>query len=611
MDRGSSGKSSAGAPHASLLSTVNAWFGEQLDARFHWDRLPRPLGIVALVGLRERLRERNLYDPGSPSARNGGDPARPPATVLERPIDGSGAHPTQARIGAAGTRFGRNCPIVPEADLAQSRPKPADVSEALLRRTTFQPATSLNLLAAAWLQFEVHDWFSHQVEYEEGEGSGPLGLSPLRRDDDEPGTVPVFLSSQTHWWDASQLYGANERFAAAIHADDWDASGRVKVDDDLLDEIARFVNPAEPVGRGHAERPPEPVPNLWVGLAIFQVAFAREHNAICDRLRSAYPTWSGERLYAQARLVNAAVMAKIHTVEWTPALIAHPTTVYAIKATWWGLLGERIHKRFGRVGKSEVLNGIPGSELDDEVPYSITEDFVAVYRLHPLIPDEVTFRHLADGTPMEELEGGATQPFAQLAVTNDDHGRPRARLAEIGVENAWYSLAREYPGALTLHNHPNFRPLLPSGRELDLGAADIVRTRECGVPRYNEFRRSLRMPPATTFYALADGNEEHARAIEQVYDDVEDVDLLVGLMADRKPAGFAISDTAFRVFLLMASRRLRSDPFFTTNFNADVYTPEGLAWIEEASMCSILRRQYPALEPALRDVENPFQPWPG
>lgn len=600
MNRASSG----------MLGAINAVLSEKLDDRFSWDRLPRPLGVLTLIGLRHRLRERNLYDPGNLGERAGSAPRQGPVTAFDRALDGSGTHPTQGRIGAAGTRFGRNAPIVPDEPLARSSPDPAAISEALFRRREFQPATSLNLLAAAWLQFEVHDWFSHEVDREQV-GKGPLGLTPFLRGEGERKTVPVFLSSQTHWWDASQLYGANEHFAAAIRSDDWGTSGKVRIDDDLLEAIEAFVDPSAKVGRGRGERPPDPVPNLWVGLALFHIAFAREHNAICDRLRSAYPTWSGERLYHQARLVNAAVMAKIHTCEWTPALIAHPTTVYSIKATWWGLLGERIHKRFGRIGASEILNGIPGSELDDEVPYSITEDFVAVYRLHPLIPDEVTFRHLADDTLMDELDGGATQKFEDLAVTNDDDGRPGDRLRDIGVENAWYSLARAHPGSLTLHNHPDFRPKLPDGRELDLGAADIVRTRECGVPRYNEFRRSLRMPAATTFHALADGNAEQAREIEQVYDTVEDVDLIVGLMADRKPAGFAISDTAFRVFLLMAARRLRSDPFFTSNFNAGVYTQEGLDWIDGATMSGILRRQYPALEPALRKVGNPFQPWTG
>jgi hypothetical protein len=200
--------------------------------------------------------------------------------------------------------------------------------------------------------------------------------------------------------------------------------------------------------------------------------------------------------------------------------------------------------------------------------------------------------------------------FEQIAVSRDDKGRARRRLEEVGLENACYSLAIAHPGALTLHNHPQFRPLLPSGVPLDLGAADILRCRETGVPRYNEFRRSLRMAPASSFRSLADGDATAAREIEKVYENVEDVDLIVGVMADRKPAGFAISDTAFRIFLLMAARRLRSDPFFTTDYREAVYTREGLDWIDDATMAGILRRRLPALEPALRGVENPFQPWP-
>ena len=33
-----------------------------LDNRFHWDRMPRPLGIFTLAGLRNLYREKNLYD---------------------------------------------------------------------------------------------------------------------------------------------------------------------------------------------------------------------------------------------------------------------------------------------------------------------------------------------------------------------------------------------------------------------------------------------------------------------------------------------------------------------------------------------------------------------
>ena len=60
---------------------------------------------------------------------------------------------------------------------------------------------------------------------------------------------------------------------------------------------------------------------------------------------------------------------------------------------------------------------------------------------------------------------------------------------------------------------------------------------------------------------------------------IDDLDLIPGVMAEDLPEGFAFSDTAFRIFILMASRRLNSDRFFTDYFTDEVYTPEGMTWI--------------------------------
>ena len=84
-----------------------------------------------------------------------------------------------------------------------------------------------------------------------------------------------------------------------------------------------------------------------------------EHNAICDRLHAEHPELDDDDLYDKARLVNAALMAKIHTVDWTPAIIAHPTTVTALRANWWGLLGEGFDKRFGRRTGSRCSTASP------------------------------------------------------------------------------------------------------------------------------------------------------------------------------------------------------------------------------------------------------------
>ena len=84
---------------------------------------------------------------------------------------------------------------------------------------------------------------------------------------------------------------------------------------------------------------------------------------------------------------------------------------------------------------------------------------------------------------------------------------------------------------------------------------------------------------------------------------------MVGLYAEKPPAGFAFSDTAFRVFILMASRRLKSDRFYTYDYRPEVYTPEGLHWVEQNTMSSVLLRHYPNLTGALSGVDNAFKPW--
>jgi hypothetical protein len=592
------------------LGNLVAPLAEKLDRTVGWDRLPTKLGMLVLLGLRQRLRQRNLYATESPPppAGNGATAAAPAQLPPARTVDGSHTDPTDPRMGAAGTGFARNVPPLFEDAETRNRPSPWDISEQLLARQDgrFFAAEGLNLLAAAWLQFEVHDWFVHQTDphdpaYVERTRNLPTDQrrepAPLKRGSTVDGRYPPFISDQTHWWDASQLYGATEDFTREIRAGD----GRVKTDFELLCAMERFME-RSPQGLAPA------VPNLWIGTALFHMLFAKEHNAICDRLEHEDSTLNGDGLYDKARLINAAVMAKIHTVEWTPAIISHPATARAIHATWSGFLSGDYRKRFGRRFSDELLDGVPGSPLShDGAPYALTEEFVAVYRMHQLLPDVVDFHNVADGGHTETIE------FKDLAVAFRKLERPREQLQAIGPCNAYYSLGTAHPGQITLHNYPDFLRKFPSvdGDELDLGAVDIFRTREAGVPRYNNFRRLFRLRPASSFDDIANGNPAWAREIRDVYKGkLEDVDLLVGMFAERKPAGFAFSDTAFRVFLLMATRRLRSDRFFTIDYRPEIYTQTGLEWIDRASLAGMLRNHYPELRDVLLTVRNPFEPWP-
>ena len=68
-------------------------------------------------------------------------------------------------------------------------------------------------------------------------------------------------------------------------------------------------------------------------------------------------------------------------------------------------------------------------------------------------------------------------------------------------------------------------------------------------------------------------------------------------------------DTAFRGFVLMAARRIKSDRFLTRDFGPEIYSPAGFRWVKEQTMRDVLLRHAPGLEPALRGVSNPFAPW--
>ncbi|GJL74099.1 peroxidase family protein [Nitrosomonas sp.] len=575
-----------------------------------WYKLPVLLALLRLIQFRNQLRKKNLHNtahlPNSDKL-----PKPVPDTsqsyLTSRTIDGSFNDLKHPEMGMVGTRFGRNVPLQDSiTDTANIHsPNSRKVSQALLTRNNFIPATILNINAASWIQFQTHDWFSHgrnqpDNQWEvpiEGKDTWPQGQRPMKIDktladqsrstaSDQPQT---FINTETHWWDASQIYGSNQEIIDKLrsHIDGKmriEKSGFLPFDPELEIDLIAFPG------------------TWWFGLSMLHTLFVKEHNSICDHLKQAYPQWKDEQLFNYARLINAALIAKIHTVEWTPAILPHPATAMAMNINWWGVLGRKFKNMFGRIGNSELLSGIPGSKAEHHAaPYYLTEEFVSVYRMHPLVPDQFDFYSHRDGRFLTSRS---------FMAGFDKHARPM--MEDIGMENLFYSFGIAHPGALTLHNYPNFlRQLVkPTGEAFDLAAVDILRDRERGVPRYNRFRELVGRERVNSFEEIT-SNPQWAQELRTIYNnDINQIDLMVGLYAEDLPEGFGFSDTAFRVFILMASRRLKSDRFFTDDFRAEIYTQEGLDWIENNSMLTVLRRHHPGLTPILANVTNAFAPWP-
>lgn len=296
-------------------------------------------------------------------------------------------------------------------------------------------------------------------------------------------------------------------------------------------------------------------------------------------------------------------------------------------------------------------------------PFNFPEEFITVYRLHPLVPDLIEFRNL-------DVDPNAIQ--TRLPVVETVRSGATRAMREGGLSNWALSMGRQRLGLLSLHNHPRFLqnlqvPRLPSetGR-IDVAALDILRDRERGVPRFNEFRRQYGLRHFRTFEELA--GPELAIELREIYgthvcdadkvistaqveedgspvtdclgfpdgsevDNVEDVDAMVGWLAEQpseRPHGFAISETQFQVFIINASRRLFSDRFFTSSFRPEIYSTLGYRWVmdngpdgkqyeagapngyenqEVLPMKRVLLRTMPELEAELASVVNVFDPW--
>jgi alpha-dioxygenase len=136
--------------------------------------------------------------------------------------------------------------------------------------------------------------------------------------------------------------------------------------------------------------------------------------------------------------------------------------------------------------------------------------------------------------------------------------------------------------------------------KIDLAALDLYRDRERGILKFNDLRRDLYMKPFKTYHELTGescSESPQAAALRDVYGEggIENIDLMVGNLAEAKIPGSAVSETPLVIFLLVASRCLEADPFLNESYTEKYYKAEGLAWIENETdgIRDALRRHRP------------------
>ena len=606
-------------------------------------------------------------------------------------------------------------------------------------------APFFNVLAAFWIQFMTHDWFSHTYEGRNAPAMQVVGCTSEEaqtlgcREGDrrepslfakEDGAEFFEDGGQTYqahspkttsnlvsaWWDASQIYGHDEPSERRVQRDPDDPAKLLLKNNylPLMPSCEQYTAdcPVQPQWQGQEATS---FPDNWsIGTSFYHNLFTREHNYFVDTFRGlqkqtpdadsglrdpdnpekviVYKDVDDERLYQVGRLIVSAQIAKIHTIEWTTQLLYNEPLYAGMNSNWFGLFNQeedkvskilrRIFKKdenflsqmsgtvagwFSDSSDSKKANslfsvfasgaGIFGlgntkpagtlwwqhdgwdlNNLKEDVngginhfgsPFNFPEEFTSVYRLHALVPDLIEFRQKEDPNTislkipvLDTARGGATKHM---------HGR--------GLDNWALSMGRQRLGVLHLQNLPLFLQNMPmphldsETKKLDILALDLIRDRERGIPRFNEFRRQIGLKTLTSFDDFVDQHlekgapwrehqEKNVRRMREIYgthtcdagkiisevqrnedgsfindclghpdgsvvDNIEDVDNIVGWLAEyTRPHGFAISETQFHIFIINASRRLFSDRFFTSSFRPEFYSGLGYDWVQNNGLLS-------------------------
>jgi alpha-dioxygenase len=521
-------------------------------------------------------------------------------------------------------RFRGNCPAIAKHMRLNDDldPPVQEVAQKLLARRSkdeFYPAgMQLNILAAIWIQAMVHDWAAHmddngpdgEVWLEDGAEFGcPLHAFSFRRSLERPNDG-FYNNPRTQWWDASWLYGQTE---AEVSKTRLYQDGKVRLS--LRHPNAKVASESE---NGTFYNTTGDSMNSWIGLSLLQELFLEEHNLVAEEIVKNHPEFAGddEKIFGMTRLVISAELAKIHTIDWTIELLKTRTLEVGMKTNWYGF-----PKAIGYLpdfivaSLPDTMKKVGNETLADDkgVPFSLTEEFMAVYRLHALMPDQIIV-HLDDNTTQ-------VVPLSDLVGENGE-----TSLREDPARHFQYfdSVLRYPCGNLQLHNFPhtlrNLNPTDEYGRDMphpiDLAAVDLYRDRERGILRFNDLRRSLHLPPYDDFFHLTQ-DETLTAELEEVYgvDGIERCELQVGRLAEKKLPGFAISETSFTLFLLMATRRLEADPFLHQYFTEEHYSATGLNWVENTeTLREVIERHYPELVkdiPVGQSAFTPRTPWPG
>jgi hypothetical protein len=574
----------------------------------------------------------------APKTPTASEPSLEQAVLDGRSLDGTGNNLDDPLLGAAGQPYTR----LADADYADgtsamaAAPPARYVSNRIyndLGQNVFSK-TGLSHWAFVWGQF-----LDHTIGLAEaGNEDAPIAVDandPLERFDDDLGGIPFTrdaaapgtgvdspresVNTVSSFIDAWNVYGGS------VDRLEWLRAG--PINGDLSDNDPHLLLTADGYLPTAAARPDDTAPDMQlmgrlqmdpspaiiagdvranenIGLVAVQTLFAREHNRIVDLLPDSLPN---QVRFEIARRVVGAEEQWITYREFLPALGVHlsgydgyDASVDPSLTTEFATVGYRAHSFIHGELEQELDAGDVSAELRTQLEAAGVEltdngaevDLAVPLNVafgNPMLLHTIGLDHVLDGLSSERQYANDEMIDDQLRsvlfqVPSPDSADPAACLDGPQLPDCFHGV-------------------------VDLGAIDMMRAVDHGIPGYNALRATYGLKPVTSFTELTGedtaampaglsiddpaildftdlrdsaGNEvapfdDDAVAIAKerrttvaarlaaIYHDVDDVDAFTGMLAERHAPGAELGELQLAMWQKQFTALRDGDRFFYGN----------------------------------------------
>uniref|UniRef100_A0A1I8NM29 Uncharacterized protein n=1 Tax=Stomoxys calcitrans TaxID=35570 RepID=A0A1I8NM29_STOCA len=294
--------------------------------------------------------------------------------------------------------------------------------------------------------------------------------------------------------------------------------------------------------------------HVWVG----------EHNHIAMRLSEMNLHWSDEKIYQETRRIIGAMFQHITYREFLPIVLGREVCrLFELE-----LLTSGYYEGYDSKTNPGVANSFAAAAF--RFGHSLVQNsYMRCDRFHNVLSNNVSLH--------EEFQRGDIGSVGSLH-----------RLIR-GLANQ-RALQRDEFITPELTNHLFQTPGFPFG--LDLAAINIQRGRDHGIPPYTHWRVPCGLSAINTWEEFANVvGPESARRISHAYQNVHDIDLFVGGIAERPVVGGLVGPTFACIIAQQFSNSRKGDRFWYENAGFESsFTPAQLHSIRKVTLASVLCR---------------------